>query len=135
MSDFSLTLVLQIKTSKIINDVAKVQQKSEEITAFGGIFFVLDKFARHAMHVMEEITMRLHEGEVVLMAEKVGPASLAVTQGKHSHRKRNGFPAYAEFDLAPVKLALFSRLIILLDKNILSLNYSWYRFAVLRKTP
>jgi hypothetical protein len=33
--------VLQIKTSKIINDMAKVQQKSEKITAFGGIFFVL----------------------------------------------------------------------------------------------
>jgi len=44
MSDFLLTLVLQIKTSKIINDMAKVQQKSEKITAFGGIFFVLDKF-------------------------------------------------------------------------------------------
>jgi len=44
MSDFSLTLVLQIKTSKIINDIAKIQQKSEKITAFGGIFFVLDKF-------------------------------------------------------------------------------------------
>ena len=44
MSDFSLTLVLQIKTSKIIHDMAKVQQKSEKITAFGGIFFVLDKF-------------------------------------------------------------------------------------------
>ena len=44
MSDFSLTLVLQFKTSKIINDTAKVQQKSEKITAFGGILFVLDKF-------------------------------------------------------------------------------------------
>ena len=44
MSDFSLTLVLQIKTSKIINDMAKVQQKSEKISAFGGIFFVLDRF-------------------------------------------------------------------------------------------
>ena len=31
-------LVLQIKTSKIINDMAKVQQKSEKISAFGGIF-------------------------------------------------------------------------------------------------
>jgi hypothetical protein len=41
MSDFSLTLVLQIKTSKIINDVAKVQIKSEKITPFGGIFFVV----------------------------------------------------------------------------------------------
>ena len=46
MSDFSLTLVLQIKTSKIVNDMAKIQQKSEKITAFGGIFFVLDKFGR-----------------------------------------------------------------------------------------
>ena len=44
MSENSLTLVQQIKTSKIINDTAKVQQKSEKITAFGGIFFVLDKF-------------------------------------------------------------------------------------------
>ena len=44
MSDFSLTLVLQIKTSKIINDMAKVSIKSEKISAFGGIFFVLDKF-------------------------------------------------------------------------------------------
>ena len=44
MSDSSLTLVLQIKTSKIINDMAKVQQKSEKIIAYGGIFFVFDKF-------------------------------------------------------------------------------------------
>ena len=40
MSDFSLTLVLQFKTSKIINDVAKVQIKSEKVTPFGGIFHV-----------------------------------------------------------------------------------------------
>ena len=40
MSDFSLTLVLQIKTSKIINDMAKVQIKSEKISAFGGIFLL-----------------------------------------------------------------------------------------------
>ena len=43
MSYFSLTLVLQIKTSKIINDMAKVSIKSEKIIALGGIFFVLDK--------------------------------------------------------------------------------------------
>ena len=46
MSDFSLNLVLRFKTSKIINDMAKVQQKSEKITAFGRIFFVLDIFDR-----------------------------------------------------------------------------------------
>ena len=40
MSDFSLTLVLQFKTSKIINDMAKVQIKSEKVTPFGGIFHV-----------------------------------------------------------------------------------------------
>ena len=53
MSDFSLTLVLQFKTSKIINDVAKVQQKSEKISAFGGISFVLDKFDRILSSVID----------------------------------------------------------------------------------
>ena len=43
MSDFSLTLVLQIKTSKIINDMAKVSIKSEKITPFGGIFHVREQ--------------------------------------------------------------------------------------------
>jgi len=43
MSEISLTLTLQIKTSKIINDMAKVSKKSEKITAFGGIYFVLNK--------------------------------------------------------------------------------------------
>ena len=53
MSDFSLTLVLQIKTSKIINDMPKVQQKSEKISAFGGLFFVLDKFDRILSSVID----------------------------------------------------------------------------------
>ena len=37
---------MRLTTSKIINDVAKVSIKSKKITAFGGIFFVLDKFDR-----------------------------------------------------------------------------------------
>ena len=53
MSDFSLTLVLQIKTSKIVNDMAKVSIKSEKITAFGGIFFVLDRFDRILSSVID----------------------------------------------------------------------------------
>ena len=53
MSDFSLILVLQIKTSKIINDMAKVSIKSEKITAFGGIFFVLDIFDRILSSVID----------------------------------------------------------------------------------
>ena len=53
MSNFSLALVLQIKTSKIINDIAKIQQKSERISAFGGIFFVLDKFDRILSSVID----------------------------------------------------------------------------------
>ena len=50
VSDFSLTLVMQIKTSKIINDMAKVQQKSEKITPFGGIFHVRELFSRFEDH-------------------------------------------------------------------------------------
>ena len=53
MSDFSLILVLQIKTSKIVNDMAKVSKKSEKITAFGGIFYVLDKFDRILSSVID----------------------------------------------------------------------------------
>ena len=47
MSDFSLTLVLRLTTSKIINDVAKVQIKSEKITPFGGVFHVRELFSRY----------------------------------------------------------------------------------------
>ena len=44
MSDFSPTLVLQIKTSKIIDGMAKIQIKPERITPFGGIFQVREEF-------------------------------------------------------------------------------------------
>ena len=47
MSDFSLTLVLQIKSSKIINGMAKVSIKYEKITPFGGKFHVREQFSRH----------------------------------------------------------------------------------------
>ena len=53
MSEISLTLVLQIKTSKIAHDMAKVQQKSEKISAFGGLFFVLDRFDRILSSVID----------------------------------------------------------------------------------
>jgi len=62
MSDFSLTLVLRLTTSKIINDMAKVQIKSEKITPFGGIFHVRELFpfcgsdyrqsAGHPVHIL-----------------------------------------------------------------------------------
>ena len=41
-------MILISRQAKIVNDMAKVQQKSEKITAFGGIFFVLDKFDHRA---------------------------------------------------------------------------------------
>ena len=55
MSDFSLTLVLQIKTSKIINDVAKVRIKSEKITPLGGIFHVKEHFSRFVGPVIDKV--------------------------------------------------------------------------------
>ena len=55
MSDFSLTLVLRLTTSKIINDVAKVQIKSEKITPFGGIFHVRELFSRYVGPVIDEV--------------------------------------------------------------------------------
>ena len=65
MSDFSLTLVLQIKTSKIINDVAKVQIKSEKITPFGGKFHVREHFPRFVDPVIDKVLgLRNHRGQV-----------------------------------------------------------------------
>ena len=55
MSDFSLTLVLHFKTSKIINDMAKVQIKSEKITPFGGIFPVREQFSHFVGPVIDKV--------------------------------------------------------------------------------
>ena len=41
---------MRLTTSKIINDVAKVQIKSEKITPFGGIFHVRELFSRFVNH-------------------------------------------------------------------------------------
>ena len=55
MSDYSLTLVLQIKSSKIINGMAKVQIKSEKVTPFGGIFHVRELFSRYVGPVIDKV--------------------------------------------------------------------------------
>jgi hypothetical protein len=55
MSDFSLILVLRLKTSKIINDMAKVSIKSEKITPFGGIFHVREFFFRYVGPVIDKV--------------------------------------------------------------------------------
>jgi len=55
MSEFSLNLVLQLKTSKIINDMAKVQIKSEKITPFGGIFHVRELFSCFVGPVIDKV--------------------------------------------------------------------------------
>ena len=55
MSDISLTLVRHLKTSKIINGMAKVQIKSERITPFGGIFQVREQFFRYVGPVIDKI--------------------------------------------------------------------------------
>ena len=55
MSDFSLTLVLQIKTSKIINGMAKVSIKSEKVTPLGGIFHVRELFSRYMAPIIDKV--------------------------------------------------------------------------------
>ena len=55
MSDFSLTLVLQFESSKIINGMAKVQITSERITPLGGIFHVREQFSRYVGPVIDKV--------------------------------------------------------------------------------
>ena len=44
MSENSHILVLQLKIRKTLNDMAKVQIKSEKITPLGGIFSIMEQF-------------------------------------------------------------------------------------------
>ncbi len=54
---------MRLTTSKIINDVAKVQIKSEKITPFGGIFHVRELFSRFVAPIIDKVIM----GSVLLM--------------------------------------------------------------------
>ena len=44
MSEISLILVLLFLTNKTLNDMAKIQIKSEKLTPFGGIFSIMEQF-------------------------------------------------------------------------------------------
>ena len=44
MSEISLILVLQKITNKTLNDMAKIQIKSEKLTPFGGFFSIMEQF-------------------------------------------------------------------------------------------
>ncbi len=57
MSDFSLNLVVQ-KVDKKLNDMANVLTKFQEITSFGGFFFVEDQFKRLVMPHVDEFLGR-----------------------------------------------------------------------------
>ena len=46
---------MRLTTSKIINDVAKVQIKSEKITPFGGIFHVRELFSRFVAPIIDKV--------------------------------------------------------------------------------
>ena len=58
--------------------MAKVQQKSERITAFGGIFFVLDKFDRILSSVIDshlnDQKNRPHDPPNIISPASVNPS-------------------------------------------------------------
>ena len=60
MSDFSLNFVLQKKQAKIINDMAKINIKSEKTTPFGGIFHVRDVFPLRGSRYRQSAGIALH---------------------------------------------------------------------------
>ena len=47
--------MLRFKASKDINDMAKVNIKSEKITPFGGIFHVRELFSRYVGPVIDKV--------------------------------------------------------------------------------
>ncbi len=66
MSDLSLTLVLQFKTSTIFNDMAKVSIKSEKITPFGGIFHVMEQKSWGQSLILSKINCTLRYNDAIL---------------------------------------------------------------------
>ena len=51
--------------------MAKIQQKSEKITAFGGIFFVLDKFDSILSSVIDSHLN--DQGSLILRSDRIYP--------------------------------------------------------------
>jgi len=45
MSEFALVSVLQNKTCKIVDDIAKINKKSDKATPFVGFFFTREGFS------------------------------------------------------------------------------------------
>ena len=114
MSDFSLTLVLQIKTSKIINDMAKVQQRSEKITAFGGTFFVLDR------NNLPELRRRYPNHRLMMSESECGNGSMDWKAGEHTFFLLSDFQ-YLRGDKALTLRSMFNLLIkspILFTQNL-----------------
>ena len=104
MSDFSLTLVLQFKTSKIINDKAKVQIKSEKVTPFGGIFHVRELFSRYMAPIIDKVLGLRCASYGYQYSEFVGSLSSVYFCGGDcaedvtSHLMINQFPVPADYD-------------------------------------
>ena len=61
------------------------------------------------------------------MAKQIGPSAFAMAKGKYRHGKCGQFTVYIKFDLAPIKLTLLSRFVILFDESLLGL--SCFRFV------
>ena len=63
MSEISLILVLLFKTNKTLNDMAKIQIKSEKLTPFGGFFSIMEQFDSTLSSVIDS-TLGLRCGSV-----------------------------------------------------------------------
>ena len=104
MSDFSLTLVLRLTTSKIINDVAKVQIKSEKITPIGGIFHVRELFSRFVAPIIDKVRQPWGQAPGVRSVTSRGDRHLP----SHGDRYRNHSSRHTQVP-DPVTIANLSR--------------------------
>ena len=61
MSEISLILVFLFKTNNTLNDMAKIQIKSEKLTPFGGIYSIMEQFEALLAQIIDS-TLRLVNG-------------------------------------------------------------------------
>ncbi|WP_159461378.1 hypothetical protein [Dysgonomonas massiliensis] len=82
---------------------------------------IIDHHIGNAMYLGEEVTVRFHEGQRILMTKEPGITSITVAEGKDSHIQSLELPSKIKLNFAPVELTSFSRRIITPNKSLTAL--------------
>ena len=82
---------------------------------------IIYHYIGYAMDLTEEVSVRLHKSQSVLTMKEICLATFAMRKSKYGHCQHLFPTIYAQFDLAPIKLAFQSGLTVDAQIGLLSL--------------